>query len=93
MVQYDAREENSLFFFFDPLKTRSRRRKRGIEEKRGSEGGKRKQRIFSAAEPNQQESDQFNSIAPKPCKKGAELSVENNNLQVNLFQAVQLEAN
>lgn len=69
------------------------RRKRGIEEKRESEGGKRKQRIFSAAEPNQQESNQFNSIAPKPCKKGAELSVENNNVQVNLFQAVQLEAN
>lgn len=82
-----------FFFFFDPLKTRSMRRKRGIEEKRESEGGKRKQRIFSAAEPNQQESNQFNSIAPKPCKKGAELSVENNNVQVNLFQAVQLEAN
>lgn len=91
MVQYDAREENS--HFLDPLKTRSMRRKRGIEEKRGSEGGKRKQRIFSAAEQNQQESNQFNSIAPKPCKKGAELSVENNNLRVNLFQAVQLEAN
>lgn len=86
-------EKKTVFFFFDPLKTRSMRRKRGIEEKRGSEGRKRKQRIFSAAEPNQQESDQFNSIAPKPCKKGAELSVENNNLQVNLFQAVQLEAN
>lgn len=91
MVQYDAREENS--HFLDPLKTRSMRRKRGIEEKRGSEGRKRKQRIYSAAEQNQQESNQFNSIAPKPRKKGAELSVENNNLRVNLFQAVQLEAN
>lgn len=44
---------------------------------------KEKNNIFFSTEQSQQESNQFNSISPKPFKKGAELSVENNNLCVN----------
>ena len=47
--------------------------------------GKKEEKLFSSTKPSQQESNQFNSISSEPCKKGAELSVENNNLRASLF--------
>lgn len=69
MDQNNAREENKIVIFFGSLnKTGNMERKRGMEEKREEEkAGER--RVFSAAEPGQQESNQFNSIASKSCKK------------------------
>lgn len=57
----------------------------------GGKGRKRKEekrkerRPFFSTEPSQQESNQFNSISSKPCKKVSALSVENNHLYVDLF--------
>lgn len=70
---------------FDPLnKTGNMGRKRGLEEKREEvKEGKRKERVFSVAEPSQQESNQFNSVASKPCKKGL-----NGPLRITTFKSI-----
>lgn len=71
MDQNNAREENKIVIFFGSLnKTGNTERKRGMEEKREeAKEAKKERRVFSAAEPGQQESNQFNSIASKSCKK------------------------